>query len=497
MEIIDIFMTSWLRPEFTQRAIQNILDRTTPGTYRLHILDNQSSARTREPLVKLLEEGKIHSLLLHSLNTRCLWGKAVFNAMVEAKSKYYVVTDNDILVPKLEGGDWLSQMVGIMDRHPEIAFLTPQIPPTWLQDPYASNGDVVYCKAVGNHAKVVRRSAYPSYPQDMDKFGDDSLVCSLAAEKGYKTAFCSNIFCLTLDQADDWGYEKSELALDPRRAGYGKPYKYHVADTDTYRPPEELVFKVAGQAPSSAKAVYDKVCVMLPSRGRVRNGKLPKLIDSAYATASDPSKVLFSILVDEDDTETISYIMGRNQGDQIEMLINKDKSGPHLARFFNEIYDRTRYQEPGTLVSLVGDDMVFLTPGWESRILDKMNEHGGDAVVYCDDDNTQHENLCVHLFTSRKVVKATGKPFMCPWYPADYIDLVWMLVGKRSGILYYLSDVKIRHEHSAVKPAEERDPTFNRLRSVYEPERHPERLEAFVGEAIRNLSLNCIGDMGV
>lgn len=245
MQPIDIFMTSWLRPDFTQRSIEHILDRTTPGTYRLHILDNQSSARTREPLVKMLDEGKICSLTLHSLNTKCLWGKAVFNAMVEAKSKYYVVTDNDILPPKLASKDWLAQMAGVMDRHPEIALLTPQLPPTWLQEPIAANGDVVYCKGVGNTFKMVRREAYPSYPQSMDKFGDDGEVSKLVREAGYKVAFCSDIFCLHLGQTDNWGYESEEIALDPRKAGYGPPFKYTPVDTDSFRPPQELIFKVA------------------------------------------------------------------------------------------------------------------------------------------------------------------------------------------------------------------------------------------------------------
>jgi glycosyltransferase involved in cell wall biosynthesis len=241
---IDIFITSWLRPEFTQRTLEHIIDRTDPDTYRLHVLDNESTPRTREPLIKMLDDGKIHSLLLHSINTRCLWGKAVFNAMVESKSKYYVVSDNDILPPKLENGDWLSRMVKIMDNRPEIAFLTPQLPPTYLQLPYAKDGDVVYCKAVGNTFKMVRREAYPPYPQSMGAFGDDGLVSELVRERGYQVAFCSDIFCLHLGQTDNWGYESEEIDRDPRKAGYGAPFRYTPEDTDTFRPPEDLIFSL-------------------------------------------------------------------------------------------------------------------------------------------------------------------------------------------------------------------------------------------------------------
>lgn len=239
----DIFITSWLRPDFTKRSIEHIVDRTDPGTYRIHVLDNQSSARTREPLLRMQDDGIITSLTLHSLNTKCLWGKAVFHAMVESKSKYYVVTDNDVLPPKLSGGDWLSRMVSIMDNNPELALLAPQLPPTWLQEPYArKNADVVYCKAVGNTLKMVRREAYPTYPQSMEKFGDDGMVSQLVTEAGYKVGFCADIFCLHLGQTDNWGYESEEINLDPRKAGYGAPYRYTPEDTNTFRPPQSLIF---------------------------------------------------------------------------------------------------------------------------------------------------------------------------------------------------------------------------------------------------------------
>ena len=241
-------MTSWLRPEFTTRSIEHILGRTTPGTYKLHVLDNQSSARTREPLLRMLDEGKIASLLLHSENTRCLWGKAVFHAMVPSASPYYVVTDNDILPPKLAGKDWLQRMVDIMDERTEIAFLTPQLPPTFLQEPFAADGPVVYCKGVGNTFKVVRREAYPAdrYEQSLEKFGDDGLVSQLVRESGWKVAFCRDIFCLHLGQTDNWGYESEEIAMDPRKAGYGPPFKYTPVDTDTFTPPDALIFRTAG-----------------------------------------------------------------------------------------------------------------------------------------------------------------------------------------------------------------------------------------------------------
>lgn len=234
---IDIFITSWRRPDFTEQSINSIVDRTALGSYKIHILDNESSPESRKLLLPYLDAGKVESILFHRTNTRCLWGKAVFNSMVNSDSKYYVVSDNDILAPKLTP-DWLTQMVGIMDTTPDLAFLAPQLPPQSLQEPFAMNDKLVYCKAVGNTLKMVRRDAFPAgmYPQNMEAFGDDGLVSSLVREKGFKVAFCRNLFCFHLGQTLNWGYKPEEINDDPRKSGYGEPFTYPVEDQDTYTP---------------------------------------------------------------------------------------------------------------------------------------------------------------------------------------------------------------------------------------------------------------------
>lgn len=237
MKPVDIFITSWRRVDFTERTINSILERTTPGTYKLHILDNESSSESRRVLLPYLDDGRVESVLFHRTNTRCLWGKAVFHAMVNSDSPYYVVSDNDVLAPKLTP-DWLSQMVSLMNTHTDIAFLAPQLPPQGLQEPYMVTNDVVYCKAVGNTLKMVRKEAFPvgMYPQTMDAFGDDGLVSSLVRERGYKVAFCRNIYCLHLGQTVNWGYKPEEINDDPRKAGYGAPFIYTVMDEETCLP---------------------------------------------------------------------------------------------------------------------------------------------------------------------------------------------------------------------------------------------------------------------
>ncbi len=238
-------MTTWFREEFTRKSIELIHERTKPGTFQLHIFDNNSGPKMREYLIGLLKNKKIASLHLDSRNTGCLYNKGIFHMMVEDFCKYYICTDNDVYPPKLSP-DWLSQMIKIMDAHPELAFLVPQIPPQWLQEPDLANlkDDIVYCKAVGNTFKLVRRKAFPisEFRPVLGAYGDDAQVCEQVKLRNYKVAFCRNIFCYHAGQCENWGYKKEEIDLDPRKDGYGKPFSYKLMNEETYEPfPENKI----------------------------------------------------------------------------------------------------------------------------------------------------------------------------------------------------------------------------------------------------------------
>jgi hypothetical protein len=241
--MIDIFMTTFHREDFTRKSLELIHERTEPGTFQIHIFDNNSGPNMRKFLIDLLGQGLIVSLHLDSRNTGCLYNKGIFHMTADGSQKYYVVTDNDVFPPKLSP-DWLSQMIVIMDAHPDLAFLAPQVPPQWLQTPDMKKvkDDIVYCKAVGNTLKLVRRQAFPiadGYLNMLGAFGDDGLVCNLVTFKRYKTAFCRNIFCYHAGQCDNWGYTDEEISLDPRKEGYGPPFKYELANEETYEPTSE------------------------------------------------------------------------------------------------------------------------------------------------------------------------------------------------------------------------------------------------------------------
>jgi cellulose synthase/poly-beta-1,6-N-acetylglucosamine synthase-like glycosyltransferase len=239
--MIDIYLTSFYRKDMTEKTVNSIHERTTPGTFQLHIFDNGSDKETRDYLYSLLVTKRIASLHLDSRNTGFLYNKLVYHAMTESSNPYYVVSDNDILPPKLEP-DWLSQMIGVMDRHPHMAFLTPQLPPVFLQMPLDIDNEVVYCGAVGNTFKLVRREAFhiDNVRQRLDEVGDDNILSQVMRESGWRVGFCRNIYCYHIGQCPSWGYTQEQILMDRRRPEYGKPYMYDPLNTDTFEPPNCL-----------------------------------------------------------------------------------------------------------------------------------------------------------------------------------------------------------------------------------------------------------------
>lgn len=147
-----------------------------------------------------------------------------------------------------------------------------------------------------------------------------------------------------------------------------------------------------------------------------------------------------------------------------EKIIDKI-STPNLARYYNRCYMEAHHQNPGTVVSMVGDDMVFRTHGWEVRLLEAIERFKGIGVFYCAGDERFDDALCVNGFWTRQFVDQCGgwperewpgwvgkynlqwgeAPFMCPVFPANGIDVVWQLIGDATETSRYLADVIIKH----------------------------------------------------
>lgn len=248
--ITPIYITSFHRARFTERCVREIHERTAPGTFEIHLYDNDSMADKgdRDFAYGLLERGLVTSVHLDSRNTGCLYPKLVFHAMTTDDTPYYVVNDADVFPPKLDP-DWLSRMISIMDRRPALGLLAMQLPPQFLQDPKGHDDEVVYAKAVGNTFKMVRRETVSlvlksgSIKQGLMKFGDDGILSSAMWLIGGRVGFCRDIWCYHAGQCKNWGYRPEEITKDPRKAGYGEPFTYELEDEEKYVPKEQWRLK--------------------------------------------------------------------------------------------------------------------------------------------------------------------------------------------------------------------------------------------------------------
>jgi hypothetical protein len=242
--------------------------------------------------------------------------------------------------------------------------------------------------------------------------------------------------------------------------------------------------------------VFDRICLMVPTYKR-SDRLLPRFIDSALERAADPHRIRFSFCVNDADLETNAYLRSRCwPDDQCWEVLVEDSRVPDLSRFFNLLYERSRFGDRDTLVSMLGDDMVFQTPGYDERILDVARRTQGKTIIYCNDAYTAGSRICVNLFTSRSLVSATGKPFMCPLFQADMIDLVWTYVGVLTQTLAYLSETVIKHDHSTAYPESRWDVTSQRLRPLQQGYRNRESHDlafAYASVVARNLIAAGIG----
>jgi hypothetical protein len=207
--------------------------------------------------------------------------------------------------------------------------------------------------------------------------------------------------------------------------------------------------------------MYDKIWLMVPTYKRVE--WIKRFIDSAIEMAEKPEQIAFCFCVNHKDKVTQEFVddFCSNKWRDSFFIIEKSIQ-PNLSLYFNMMYDSVTEEQGDCIVSMLGDDMVFETKGYDTRILDEINKSDGIGVFWCDDGYIAHEKCSVNLFVTKKFVDITGKPFMCPYYKADMIDAVWWLIGQQTQTAHYLSDVTIKHLHNT-SLKDGYDPTFQRL----------------------------------
>jgi GT2 family glycosyltransferase len=199
--MIDVFFTTYLRQKFTEECLDYLRDRTTTP-HRVIIIDNGGNEFTQDRPDVFMRVGLSQNIGIHAA-----WNLA----LSMAESEYFVTSDPDLLVPKLED-DWLSRMIKFMDERPDYGAISMMphifigavgIDPSDPEDVKERN----MCGAVFRimRTEAVRKVGGWEHKMEAGRNHEESTICSRLQAAGYKTGICSRVRAYH-NFGENWGY---------------------------------------------------------------------------------------------------------------------------------------------------------------------------------------------------------------------------------------------------------------------------------------------------
>jgi len=177
----------------------------------------------------------------------------------------------------------------------------------------------------------------------------------------------------------------------------------------------------------------NKICVLIPTRKRLEDFKL--FADSWIKTTEGKSVVVVGI---DTDDNTYDEIIENNV---YPFIYERQESKPFL-HILNGM--AVKYAEQFSCVSFMEDDCTFNTYGWESAILNKVNEIE-NAIVWCE-DLVNHHHIVGLPFMDSKIVRTLGC-MVNPRLHTLFADHYWVHLGRKLNSLHYFPDIIIEHRH--------------------------------------------------
>lgn len=210
MEPIDIVITAFKRPQMTMETIRYIKERTK-YPYRLFLIDNGGN---EEAKIEYVNDFFLIIDPNYNVGIHCAWNMA----LAITASKYFITCDNDILPPDIEP-DWLTQLVGLMDKRPDYGAIALQPHKFIGLEPsvYPDDGEIISTPMTGAVLRLLRRDAVWK-SGGWEKFvrssrnHEESTICSRLQAAGYKFGYTSKMKAFhmfgTEGESDPWGYDK-------------------------------------------------------------------------------------------------------------------------------------------------------------------------------------------------------------------------------------------------------------------------------------------------
>lgn len=200
-----------------------------------------------------------------------------------------------------------------------------------------------------------------------------------------------------------------------------------------------------------------KIAILVPSRERM-NRRLT-LIMSIITSVKDINNVNIYFGVDRDDP-TREMIYKVANAIPCVKIVDIDNKGEFigLGKMWNICVDNSTEE----IISMIGDDMVFLTPNWDEMLLEEFKNIPADCIkgVHCN-DLCHGEKLAVNFFCHRQYAAIMGG-FMREEFRINWIDQWLHQMFSAFGRLKYRGDIVIEHRHW-VLGKDKRDRTADRM----------------------------------
>lgn len=201
---------------------------------------------------------------------------------------------------------------------------------------------------------------------------------------------------------------------------------------------------------------------------RERSQLLVGLLASLEETTTDKDKIEVLIGIDDDDPESQDARVHLTKKHSFAKFFSRTRSNMLNRDYINWVYDNNG---SGKYVIVCNDDAAFRTVGWDTIILENLNNYLSDkpdGVVYgfiSDALSNRHGMAyCCFPLVSRKGVRAVGF-CMPPEYPGWNADIALWRLYSSVGRVCDLSSVMIEHisYHCGKR---ERDPISHHVQHI-------------------------------
>ncbi len=191
------------------------------------------------------------------------------------------------------------------------------------------------------------------------------------------------------------------------------------------------------------------LCVMLPTRKRPEMAR--QCIDSFRETrASDDTDLI--LVIDDDDTSYEDFTdVDKVTATRGNLITAVNAAASVLAEHYDALF-------------LAADDLVFVTPGWDTLMLGTLEGMGGTGIVFPDDK--RRYDVPEHPLISADWVRELGH-FAEPSLAHFYCDNAWAELGKRTGLIRFCPEAVIEHRHYSVCAETPHDETYREAEEAH------------------------------